>query len=523
MFDIISAKYNRDEQFLQRTHDLNLLLRIIAPEVAGGIYDIPENSGHPPLVPFGQETTGSGRYIKIENRRPNIPEGTSTLRAQVVRQGQMLFGDDAFPSVSTSDQTVRVVLEGWIDQAQIADKMRASVLLGSVGSVALHLKALADINDPHRVYVDVHTTSFLNPTFKAYRPDELESMEEKYKIDGQSLRLDGYAIPEADDAAIFWVMRQWTETEEIWYQPWKDVDEVRAKNRGETFTPVRDDESSTVHNLGFCPWIWIKNLPLGRGVDGSSQFRAAIDHAINLDYLESQIARAVKYTMDPTLVIQQDPSTPDDEEEGGDELAKSPSTILVIGTDGKAYYLEISGVGIEKARQVAADLRKAIIEIMHGDRVDPEKVTQGHQGAKSLAMLNQPLIGLCDQLKVSYGSAMKQMLRMFIRIGATRDIEVNDITYAAASLKPVPDLHLDFGNYYTDTPAELFAQAQADKQNIENGSLSIERAISKHAKDYNIKDVPAERLKIEEDQKATDARAIRLAGAMAQVKVSEDI
>jgi hypothetical protein len=529
-FDVIAGKFPKDDDFTPRARALSLLLRVIAPELEGGIYDLPKAASAKKLYPFHQEWEGK-RYITLMERKPNIPEGTNTIRSQIVRQGQMLFGAATFPAIETSNDAARSLLNGWIDQADVADRMREAVLIGSVGSMAFHLKALSDPkvkNQPHRVYLEAHTTRFLVPTFNPYRPDELLKVTEKYKLDGESLAADGYAIDPRDFNQIFWFMREWDINSEIWYVPWKVSDEKTAAKTKTPFVPVVDysEGKTTDHKLGFCPWEWVKNLPLGRGIDGSCQFAAALDHAVNLDYLESQIAAAVKYTMSPTMVIAKPKdaqSTGDDDTETNDGagFVSTPSTILTIDAEGKAYYLEISGEGIEKARLVAADLRRAIIEAVYGDRVDPKDVTMGHQGAQSLKLLNQPLIGVCDQLKQSYGSAFKRVLKMVLKIVESRSVEVNDVIINGVG--PVTDLALNFGSYYTDTPSEKYADAQAADLNMKNGLLSRDRAMNNIATTYNIPNIAAEVVKVAQDQKASDERAAALAQATAQVKVSDSI
>ena len=525
-FDVIAGKHTEDKDFSPRTFTLELLLRIVAPELLGGIYDIPNKS----LLPFHQEWVGK-RYVTLFERRPNVPEGTNTLRNQIMRQGAMVYGHDRFPAIQTANDDARKLLTAWIAEADIEDREREAILLGSVGSVAKHIRVLAPPAtkakpDPRaRIYVDVHATLFLTPTFDPFRPDELIKVREKYKTDGQTLLDQGYDIAKEDLKKAYWFMREWDDQSEIWYVPWKVADEKKLIANGKVFTPEIDNSPGKTiqHKLGFCPWLWIKNLPMGKGVDGSCQFRAALDHAINLDYLESQIAAAVKYTMSPTMVIEKPANAvgaPVNDGKG-EGFVKTPSTILVIDAEGKAYYLEISGEGIEKARLVAQDLRKAIIEAVHGDRVDPSEVTQGHQGAKSLAMLNQPMLGLCDQLKGSYGASLKRMLRMVLKIIEMRPCEVNE--ELVSSPGKVPDLHLLFGQYYTNTPAELLAQAQALDLNLRNGLLSRERGMNDIAIDYGISDIAAEQVLVTADQAENDRRAIALAAATAQVKVNDSI
>jgi hypothetical protein len=527
-FALIAEKYQKDEKLPdpQRTYELNLLTRVVAPDIMGGIYDIPRGTGGV-LYPFHKEFIGK-EFLPIFKRRPNVPEGTMTLRNQISRQAMLVFGAERFPQIETANAEGRKILNDFIKEAEVQDRFREAVVLGSVGSVAMHVRVLAPPGKESRIFIENYPTAYLTPKYDPYRPDTLIQVTEKYRISGLALAKNGYDIPKDKLSRQYWFMRIWDINSEVWYTPWTDDDEIE-----DGFAPSIDITNTVDHDLGFCPWLWIKNIPIGKRVDGVCQFREALDHAINLDYLESQIVAAVKYTMAPTMVIEQDAKsqgpaqTPVQGE--GSATVKSPSTILIIDSTGKAYYLEISGEGIEVARQVAADLRKAIVEACHGERIDPEKVTQAHQGAKTIMMMNQPLIGLCDQLRSSYGKALERLLKMVVEIVKVRagknypGVMINGDVIDPAVLGDIRDLDLNWGVYYADTPGELMSEASAMDMNLRNGLLSRERAMTTIAGTYKIDDVDEEMAKVKQDQAENDARAIALAQATAQVKVNDNI
>jgi hypothetical protein len=506
-FSEISSKYTKDPKLTQRSHDLSLLLRVVAPEILGGIYDTPKGAT---LYPFTTETIRD-QYVPLIKRRPNVPEGTNTIRTHVGRQASMLFGPERFPAIESANEAARKVLNDFIEEAEIEDRMREAVVLGSIGSVAMKINVLVKPPEAQaRIYVDNYPTVFLTPTFDPARPDTLAKMTEKYKITGADLAAVGFNIADEDLKKQFWFMREWDESQEIWYVPWTDGDE-----KEDGFTPQIHENTNT-HGLGFCPWLWVKNIALGRRVDGSCQFREALDHAINLDYLESQIGAAIKYTMSPTLVIEK-PATAAPvagQQAITGEAGKTPNTILVIDAAGKAYYVEITAAGIEEAQKVADRLRDAIIECMSGDRFKPKEITAGHQGSKTMAMMQQPMIGLCDQLKGSYGTALKRLLKMVLKIIAMRPVEINDEIVDATALGKVQDLVLTWGAYYAETPQELYQQAQAIDLNLSNGLLSQERGMTILAPILGIADISAELKKVAKDQAKMLARDIALGQAV---------
>jgi hypothetical protein len=516
-FQEIAKKHSRTNKFPARTYDLNLLLRVVAPELDGGLYDDCS------MLPFHQEWQGK-TYLELFKRKPNVPEGTNTIRTHVHRQANMLFGPERFPAIETTNEVARKVLNDFIEESEIEDRFREAVVLGSVGSIAHHVRVLSEDmspDEPARIYLENYTTSFLTAYWNKYRPDVLDRVVEKYTVPGAQLQAGGWDISDDDARKEFWFMREWDDTQEIWYVPWTKQDEDDAKNKKQPFQPVIDTSRTVTHGLGICPWLWTRNLPIGRGVDGTCQFKAALDHAVNLDYLVSQIAAAVKYTMSPTMVIEKTPAAagaPNNSGTGEAGFVNAPGVILTIDASGKAYYLEISGEGIEKARLVAEGLRKAIVECMSGDRFEPDLIKAGHQGAKSMAMMQEPMLGLCDQLKSSYGTSLKRLLKMVETVIHTRPVEINGDIVDAAAFGQVKDLKLAWGAYYEEIPSELYAQAQAMDLNLKNGLLCKRTAMMKLASTYNIADISDELAAVAEDQAEMLARDLALGKGLKAVQ-----
>lgn len=98
----------------------------------------------------------------------------------------------------------------------------------------------------------------------------------------------------------------------------------------------------------------------GKLLDREDAHVVQLGEAIQLDMLDSQIGRALKYTMDPTLLMlvpsavpmMAAPVTGETTESAGQTptgqgMAKTPSTVLTMDAEGDAKYLEIAGGGIE--------------------------------------------------------------------------------------------------------------------------------------------------------------------------------
>ena len=71
-----------------------------------------------------------------------------------------------------------------------------------------------------------------------------------------------------------------------------------------------------------------------------------------------------------------------------------------------------------------ARLRELALESIHGNRASPERITAAQSG-RALELLNQGLIWLADQLRISYGEAgLLQLARLIVRASQMYSIVV---------------------------------------------------------------------------------------------------
>ena len=276
MYKTLSDKAGRDKDYPARQHRINMLGRVLD----GSLYDGLQ-------YPFSQERQdGTQEYIPIFERRPSA---RYRLCATVVEDSvSLLFGDARFPGAVCEDEETREGLSDIIADCGLAGVMIDAAMKGSVGSVCLWLRILKG-----RVFVKPLVTEYLTPAFDPQEPDKLVRVIEKYKVPGRELRTNGYTIADDDLGATFWFERQWDNTAEWWFVPIKVADAANGKNA------ATDIGRTTQHGLGFCPMVWIKNLPGGDDIDGSSTMvREAIYTQIEIDYLLSQNARG--FAMRPT-------------------------------------------------------------------------------------------------------------------------------------------------------------------------------------------------------------------------------
>lgn len=461
----------------------------------GSIYDN--------LSPFYQEFSGfgSGQYIPLARRRPSVKYNICKIISD--ESIAMLFGEGHFPIVRCEDENTEKFLQYITRKINLPEYMINSARYGCVGSVCIAIKVLEK-----KIFLEIIQTKNSYPYFNIKNPDQLIKVEQKKAIDGNTLVSYGYNIKKEELNDFFYVKREWTETEEIFYMPY-----LCSSDKDQDFKPTKDIERSSVHNFGFVPIIWIKNITSCH-IDGHSTFGDITDIQIEIDYQLSQNGRLLKYNSDPTLVVKNPTSLE------GNQLMKGIG-ILSLDEKGDAYYAEMSGKSTQAVMDYVKQLREYAIEVCRGNRTSPDKI-QNAQSGKALEMLNMPLIGLVGEMRLTYGGALLKIYEMILKIYMLgiydMDIGPDEPTSADA------DLTLDWPDWYPQSSMEKLQEAQALTTYKAAGLLSIETAINNIADEYNILDTDQEinqidedtDKKIENDNKLVDNNTLNKAGRGAQ-------
>lgn len=461
MFKTLSDKIPHDRDYPQRVHDCCVLNAVLD----GTIYDSLQH-------PFADERSLSGDYIPLSERRPSVRY--NLCRIVVEDSVGLLFSEGHFPTVNSTSPDLVTFFADLVKEAALNATMIDAGIKGSVGSVAILFKVLGS-----RPFFEVMETCYLTPTWKATAPDTLEMVREQYKVTKQALVDAGYQIP-GDDAmsALFWFRREWTEKEEIYYQP---VSVGKYREGKAAFT--RDAKRTVAHNLGFVPMVWIKNLPPFGPVDGWCTFKAGIEDQIEIEYQLSQGGRGLKYSSDPVVLIKSP-------EFGGGEQIKSAANALIVGENGDAKMLEITGEAARAIIDYVKTLREFGIEAIHGNRSNAEKISVAQSG-RAMEMMNAALIGLSDKLRITYAEAgLVNLLKMVVLASHKMEITVNGKKYK--DLDKSATVVLEWPAWYAPTSQDLLTKAQALSENKEAGLISQETAIRNIAPDYDIENIKTE-------------------------------
>lgn len=458
-------------------------LRILKMFLDGSIYD--------ELSPYHMEYTGggevggnSGQYIRLVDRRPSV---TYRIPKIIVDESvSMLFGEDHFPKASCDhdDRKTSDFLLYINENCKLKYAMLDAAKVGSIGSVCIVVKVLEG-----KFYFEVLGTRRLTPVFDQKNPDVLVNLVEKRKVDGATLMAHGYdGIDKEDKNKYFYVVREWNVTEEIYYKPYKVEDEEGEDN----FKPVRDEQKSSLHDLGFVPIVWIKNTPTCHHIDGECTFEAAIDVSVEIDYQLSQLGRLLKYNSDPTLVVKNSSSLE------GNQLIKSVG-MLNLDEKGDAYLLEMSNASTTAVIEYVRCLRDLALESVRGNRANPDKLSSIHSG-KALQMLNSSLIALVSEMRLTYGEyGLIAIYRMVILIYFSGKYEIDSGEFSPSSQDCVDHIKLKWPDWYAPTPQDKLQEQQTFSGYEAGGILSKETIRSNIQDKYGIIDIEDEAKRVATD------------------------
>jgi hypothetical protein len=477
MYKTIKDKIQRDQDYPLRQYEINVLTRVID----GTFYDVLEFDFHQ------ERTDGIGEYIPLRQRRPSVRY--PLCKIVVDDSVSLLFSEGHFPAIVCKDNATRDALTSIVKEAKLNEVMIEAATTGSVGSVAILLRVLGK-----RVFFKVFNTQFLTPTWQAEAPDTLEKVTEQYKAKGSVLKASGYAVDAADLELFFWFRREWTDQEEVWYQPAKIV-------AGHEVTFSKDATRTVKHELGFVPMVWIKNLPGGDDIDGRATFLPeTIDTQVEIDYQLSQGGRALKYAGDPTLMIKE-PAIDND-----GTLTKGAGNALVVSDKGDAKLLEISGTATDAVISYVKALREMALEGAHGNRSNADKLSAAQSG-RAMELMMQSLIWLADKLRISYGEgALLDLLRMVVKARKQFPLMLKDGT-EVPELSVTDAISLRWPKWFAPTQADQQSQAETLTTLREGGLISRETAVGTIAPGYDIDDPKDEITRIEKDPPPPSATA----------------
>lgn len=395
--------------------------------------------------PFYQETKdGTGDYIPLRDRRPSVIYNLP--RVIVERSTSLVFGDKHWPKLYTSEQSATEFLQNIVDTTSLQATMLEAAFWGSIGSVAIMFSIIND-----QFHYEIWNTKYCSPLFDNTR--ELKQILLRYPTYGYDLRAIGFTIDDDNLGKLhFFIKKVDTKTTTI-YSPilceeWDPDD------------PQLNISEEVAHNYGFIPGVWIRNFPISSGIDAEATFSQILHISVEIDYQLSQCGRGLKYNSDPQLMIKEPPAPPDNQlglfgPAAGLMRVRSTSNALIVGSEGDAKLLEISGQGQKAVLEFVKEVRKYALEVARGSRKDPDKA-YGNTSGRAMEILDEDPIALAAVLRISYGErGLKPLVMKILRAAKQAGLYAGEPDALDFSIK------LQWGNWFDPTPTDHFQEEQA--------------------------------------------------------------
>lgn len=480
----LKKKYKKDNDLPDRAFELEMYRRVLE----GTVYDVLR---HPFYRNYSTQNLGSDRStIPLCDRRPSV---RSALCKVVVDSSlSLLFGEGRFPYIQSDDENTQKHLSDIIsdENCDIPGCMIDAAFKGSIGSVAILMKIIEG-----RIFLECMFTEYLTPEFLPSNPNELAKITQKCKKSGKELIEMGYTGLESEE--IYWFMRYWDNVSETYYVPWKITEK-------EDFSPQIDQQETVIHNLGFVPAVWIKNLPgSDNKIDGLCTFKYGIDTNIEADYQLSQAGRGLKYSSEPLLMIK----NPGLSMQG--EIAVGDGNVIEVEEGGDVKHVEIDGQASDAVINFYRVLREIVLENIHGNRANPDKLNTVQSG-KGMEMLYLPLVWMAANLRLSYGKGLVKLIKMIIAVNTQLELIIGEEPLPKGAMNSKSKITLKWRDWFESTKDDRMKEATTVKTLKESGLLSTQTAVSSLSDEYDIPDVEEELAKIQKEQQETQVQEVKL-------------
>lgn len=439
---------------------------------------------------YEQDET-NGKYNPMSDRQPavqhNFPAEIAGLCARKV------FGGRHIPRLKHQDKKFLLKVQALVEELKAPLKMLEAIKRGSVGSVAILFKFLetpvSDIDNAEMTVkgvIEVKQAQYCTPRFNKFQ--ELTTLTEHYLVQGYEMLARQMSVTikgdEVEPGLKYWFIKHTDTQEECIYYPIEEHDwnpitgHIDPKIDVRVPYPFSDDVANPVlHNLGFVPAVWIENLTGGKFPDGLSTFEPALDNFIEIDYIESQNGRGIKYNAAPQLMLKGDLRAEAEGDPTG-PIARNARNVIRMAADEKgmdgmsastghdAKLLETNGASAAASQAFASGLKHTSFEQICFARKDLESI-KGTMSGKVVELIDEDFLDLIQELKLQYGTygyllLVKKLCKAARLAGYELMLDASD--------KIVDGLTLDFPPLYLPDAQEInflitaFVQATATQE-----------------------------------------------------------
>jgi hypothetical protein len=469
--------------------------------------------GKKALDPVEHEAVSTGSYIPpgyydpadqmtpLKFRRPSAPY--HIIKVIVDRFTGMMFGQSSHPRiVCEGDELTTDYIMTLIEVSRLwPAMMQARNYGGAMGTAVVGFKFVDG-----KPIIEVHDPRWVRTQFVDRGSLKLAAIDKRFMYPQEVFNEE---------------VRAW-ETQWFWYRRRIDQETdivFKAAPVGQGDEPEWQVEEIAQHNLGFCPVVWIQNLPNDDDIDGIPDAEGVYDISKSLDALLAQGLRGTLANCDPTVHVGTDLPL--------DSIKKGSDNCIKTEKGGTVEYVEIDGTGPEAAYNSVATLRKLALEVAQCVADIP---AGGRKTATEVEYLYAPMLSKTDILREQYGERgikviVDMMLKAVRQLKTSRDDgEGNLVSY---ELKLPPKIlkengetrrierQLGEGNtldlvwppYFRPSLTDVMQAAQAAVTAKVGGLIDDENAIQFISTYFDVED-PVAMLNKLQKQKLNDQHAI---------------
>lgn len=341
-----------------------------------------------------------GQELPVKFRKPSAPSGMTRL--VVSRFTGLLFSDRTHPRIIVpGDPDTEDYLQALAEASQLwACMSEAREFGGATGDACVGFKFVDG-----ELQIEVHDPRFIRPKFKPGASKTLAELEIRYIYHQEDWD------PDTQDWVTYpvWFRRVINESSDIVYEPeWVTKDE-----------PEWQEAEHVDHGFGFCPVIWIQNIPVQNDVDGLPDVPQSARETIHqIDMLDSQAHKGTLANCDPTTVVKTD-------NEPEDDLMRGSDGGIQVETSGDVKFLEMNGQSIKTAMDLSDKDRKHVSEV--SEVVLPgDEASGAEQTATEIERKHGPMYAKADRLRGQYGKrGVVILLKMILK--ALRAMEIGKV------------------------------------------------------------------------------------------------
>jgi len=450
------------------------------------------------LPPGFYDAGGQMNAFPLKFRKPTSPYHLA--KVIVDRFTGLLFSERLHPRVKVEDDEAT---EDYVSALIKATGLWAHMILartygGATGTAVLGFQFVDG-----QPIVEVHDPRWIIPDFEDRHALKLKKIEIKYQFPKEVYDPDSREW----DEIPYWYRRTIDEKSDILYHEVPVTDEE----------PVWQENKRVDHNFGFCPIVWIQNMPVLDSIDGDPDAHGIFDNIEAIDALIAQAHRGTISNCDPTLLVKTDAPLSD--------VKTGSSTTLKLPAGGDAKFLELQGTATKAAIELADRERAWALEVAQCVLEHPDVA---NRTATEVERSYGSMISKADVMREQYGErGIKKILMMMLlvarRLGTATKVgdkmvrsqvslpqkmgkdEEGKRTSTPRDFGKGISMEMQWPKYFEPTGEEISKATDAAGKAKELGLIDEKHAVEHVADMFNVDDVESMMEVIAEEKEAKKA------------------